>query len=71
MDHKREFDAIELRHQAVEMAKDSDVAVLFMGVSEEFEGEALDRHDLALPVDQEALILVTSYSLALTLSRRC
>ena len=41
---------------AVEIAKKSDVAVLFMGNSEKTEGEARDRSNLDLPGIQEELI---------------
>ncbi len=42
--------------EAVQLAKESDVVVLCMGLSELYEGEAIDRDDLALPEDQLKLI---------------
>jgi beta-glucosidase len=41
---------------AVILAKESDVVILCMGLSELYEGEAIDRDDLALPEDQQNLI---------------
>ena len=41
---------------AVKLAKESDVVILCMGLSELYEGEAIDRDDLALPEDQLNLI---------------
>jgi len=42
--------------EAIAVAAKSDVAVVFAGASEEFEGEGKDRADLRLPADQDALI---------------
>ena len=41
---------------AVKLAKESDVVILCMGLSELYEGEAIDRDELALPEDQLKLI---------------
>jgi beta-glucosidase len=41
---------------AVKLAEESDVVILCMGLSELYEGEAIDRDDLALPKDQLKLI---------------
>ncbi|MFL9843562.1 glycoside hydrolase family 3 C-terminal domain-containing protein [Flavobacterium rhizosphaerae] len=42
--------------EAVEAAKKSDVAILFVGANRDYETEASDRADLSLPFGQEALI---------------
>ena len=42
--------------EAVEAAKKSDVAVLFVGANRDYETEASDRRDLSLPFGQEKLI---------------
>jgi len=41
---------------AVEAAKKSDAAVVFVGSTERYESEGFDRKDCALPKEQEALI---------------
>jgi beta-glucosidase len=41
---------------AVEAAREVDVAVVVVGLTEEQETEALDKHTLALPGDQDALV---------------
>ncbi|MBU3821014.1 glycoside hydrolase family 3 C-terminal domain-containing protein [Flavobacteriaceae bacterium XHP0103] len=46
----------KLLEEAVEAAKNSDVAVLFVGSNRDYESEASDRKDLELPFGQEALI---------------
>ncbi|HEY9166732.1 MAG TPA: glycoside hydrolase family 3 C-terminal domain-containing protein [Candidatus Kryptonia bacterium] len=42
--------------EAVEAAKKSDVAILFVGTSSQYESEGFDRDDMALPADQDELI---------------
>ena len=46
----------ELLQQALEVAKNSDVAVIFAGSNRDYETEASDRRDLELPFGQQALI---------------
>lgn len=46
----------ELLNKAVEVAKQSDVAVLFVGSSHHIESESVDRRDIKLPFGQEELI---------------
>ncbi|HEX4703119.1 MAG TPA: glycoside hydrolase family 3 C-terminal domain-containing protein [Pseudonocardiaceae bacterium] len=41
---------------AVALARDSDVAIVVVGTTEEFESEGFDRTTLALPGDQDALV---------------
>jgi beta-glucosidase len=50
-----ELDSAKLE-EALKAAKDSDVAVIFAGSNRDFETEASDRKDLALPFAQEELI---------------
>ena len=45
-----------LRKQAVEAARDADVAVLFLGLAAEEESEGFDRQHLDLPAPQLALL---------------
>ncbi|WP_417354282.1 glycoside hydrolase family 3 C-terminal domain-containing protein [Flavobacterium sp.] len=42
--------------EAVEVAKKSDIAILFVGANRDYETEASDRIDLSLPFGQEKLI---------------
>jgi len=42
---------------ATAAAKKADIAVVFLGISNHYEGEGRDRHDLALPGNQVALAL--------------
>lgn len=46
----------DLMKDAVEAAKNSDVALVFVGTTENFETEGRDRDDLALPNEQDDLI---------------
>lgn len=45
-----------LLKEAVELAKNSDVAIIFAGTNREFETEGADRADLKLPFGQDDLI---------------
>lgn len=45
-----------LMNKAVEVAKLSDIVLLFVGTSEKIESEGIDRTDLSLPGDQDELI---------------
>lgn len=51
-------DAIDetMQAEAVAAAKDSDVAVLFVGLPDLIESEAFDRDDMKMPLNQNALI---------------
>ncbi len=42
--------------QAVEAAKQADVAVVFVGLTEEFEGEGYDRVNIEMPANHNALV---------------
>ena len=46
----------ELEDQAVELAKKSDVAVLFIGLPDRYESEGYDRKHMRLPANQIALL---------------
>lgn len=46
----------ELFAQAVAVAKDADVALVFVGLTEEFEGEGYDRKDISMPQSHNALV---------------
>ena len=46
----------ELTNQAVEAAKKSDIAIIFIGLSNRFEAEGFDREDLNLRADQDGLV---------------
>jgi len=46
----------DMMKRAVSVAKESDVAILFIGIGGEMEGEGLDRQHLYLPADQVKLI---------------
>ena len=46
----------ELENQAVELAKKSDVAVLFIGLPDRYESEGYDRKHMRLPANQIALL---------------
>lgn len=48
--------ADNLLNKAIELAKQSDVALLFVGTSDRIESEGMDRADLILPSDQDELI---------------
>ena len=43
-------------HAAVGLAADADIAIVTVGTGEEYETEGVDRADLALPGDQNALV---------------
>jgi beta-glucosidase len=45
-----------LLKEAVELANNSDIAIIFAGTNREFETESSDRSDLKLPFGQDALI---------------
>jgi len=45
-----------LLNKAIELAKQSDVALLFVGTSNRIESEGMDRADLILPSEQDDLI---------------
>lgn len=45
-----------LRDEAAELARNSDVAIIFVGSSEMQEGEGVDRPSMGLPSGQDALI---------------
>ena len=45
---------------AVNLAKNSDIAILFVGTSDNYESEGFDRPDLILPADQDKLIEAVS-----------
>jgi len=49
-------DEAAIRAEAVEVAKNSDVAVLFIGLSDLDESEGFDRTDIAIPNAQIALV---------------
>jgi beta-glucosidase len=46
----------EMISEAVEAAKNSDVAIIFAGSNRDYESEAADRRDIQLPFGQEELI---------------
>lgn len=50
----------ELINEAVEIAKNSDVAIVFAGTNRNVETEALDRKDISLPFGQDELIKAVS-----------
>ena len=50
-----ELDALKLE-EALDAAKNSDIAVIFAGSNRDYETEASDRRDLSLPFGQEVLI---------------
>ena len=54
-DKGRKTDA-ELTKEAVAAAKAADVAVVFVGLTEEFEGEGYDRVDINMPENHNALV---------------
>ncbi len=56
-DKKRDVVDDALVAEAVQQAKDADVAVVFAGLTEEFEGEGYDRVDLRMPYCHNNLIL--------------
>ena len=45
-----------LSHEAIELAKEADTAVIFAGLPDSYESEGYDRKDLRLPENQNALI---------------
>lgn len=47
---------IKLEEEAVELAKDCDVAVIFAGLPNRFEAEGIDRENLEIPENQNKLI---------------
>ena len=54
-DKNRKSDA-QLVNEAVEAAKNADVAVVFVGLTEEFEGEGYDRLGIDMPENHNALV---------------
>jgi beta-glucosidase len=50
------YETGDMLQEAVDLAKASDVVILCAGLSELYEGEAIDRDQLALPEDQLKLI---------------
>ena len=54
-DKNRLSDA-ELTKQAVEAAKNADVAVVFVGLTDDFEGEGYDRETINMPANHNALV---------------
>ncbi len=46
----------ELFVDAVQTARDADVAVVFIGLTEEFEGEGYDRESIAIPANHNELV---------------
>jgi len=50
------YETGSMLEEAVKLAKESEVVIMCMGLSELYEGEAIDRDDLALPEDQRILI---------------
>jgi beta-glucosidase len=46
----------EMMNEAVEAAKKSDIAIVFVGLSKRYEGEGSDRNTLYLPSGQDELI---------------
>ncbi|MDD5423833.1 MAG: glycoside hydrolase family 3 C-terminal domain-containing protein [Candidatus Omnitrophica bacterium] len=46
----------ETTNAAIEAAKKSDIAIVFVGLSKRYEGEGWDRSSLVLPAGQDALI---------------
>ncbi|MGC8595558.1 MAG: glycoside hydrolase family 3 C-terminal domain-containing protein [Candidatus Kryptoniota bacterium] len=47
---------VDLIKEAVDVAKKSDVAIIFAGTSAQYETEGRDRNDLTLPANQDELI---------------
>lgn len=45
-----------LRDEAVETAKNSDYVIMFMGLNHDFDMESVDRTEMTLPYEQDALI---------------
>ena len=46
----------ELTKEAVAAAKSADVAVVFVGLTEDFEGEGYDRETINMPANHNALV---------------
>jgi beta-glucosidase len=46
----------DMIHQAVAIAKTSDVAILFIGGNRDYESEGRDRKDLSLPFNEQVLV---------------
>lgn len=53
---KTRIDDETLLEQAVAAAKNCDVAVVFVGLTEEFEGEGYDREGIEMPANHNALV---------------
>ena len=53
---KTRIDDETLVEQAVAAAKNCDVAVVFVGLTEEFEGEGYDREGIEMPANHNALV---------------
>lgn len=56
-DQKTRMSADELTAQAVEAAKNADVAVVFVGLTEDFEGEGYDRETIEMPANHNKLVM--------------
>jgi len=54
--HDEVVKQVHLEDEAVELAKNSDMALLFMGLPDNYESEGYDRTSLELPVKQISLI---------------
>lgn len=50
------IDPEESIDEAVKLAKESDVAVVIVGLNPDWESEGFDRKTLALPMDQDKLV---------------
>ena len=55
-DKKKDVINAELTSEAVNAAKNADVALVFVGLTEEFEGEGYDRTDIDMPSCHNALV---------------
>lgn len=53
---KKDLPESHLVNQAVEAAKKADIAVVFVGLTEEFEGEGYDRMSIEMPENHNALV---------------
>ena len=47
---------VNLRNEAVEIAKESDIVIMFVGLNHHFDLESVDRPDMYLPYEQDKLI---------------
>ncbi|MCB9259963.1 MAG: glycoside hydrolase family 3 C-terminal domain-containing protein [Ignavibacteriales bacterium] len=48
--------SIELRNEAIEIAKNADVVIIFAGLNHHFDNESVDRENMNLPYNQDELI---------------